>query len=60
MAESDEYSQISPHCTQLLDPNDALWVNPEEPQTLLYCRSEHVYAALVMAMISVSYIAAWE
>lgn len=59
MAESDEYSQLLPHCTQLLDPNDALWVNSEEPQTLLlYCRSENVYAALVMPVISVSFIAA--
>lgn len=46
----NEYSHLSPHCTQLLDPNDALWVNSEEPQTLLlYRRSELVYAALVIA-----------
>lgn len=36
MAESDEYLHLLPHCTQRLDPNDALWVNPEELLTLLY------------------------
>jgi len=39
---------IRPNALNCLTQNNALWVKPEEPQTLwLYHRSELVYAALV-------------